>query len=140
MLMRARAYPVQRTILSVVSFLVVVSCAGMAGCQASSRNSEALFSRERIERGRDVYLSYGCAVCHGPEGDGRGISSNNISRPTDFRKKQSYRYGQARMMMRSVIKSGTRPNGGMPAFGHIPSDELDDLCEFLASLQEGVGP
>ncbi|MBF0504393.1 MAG: DUF420 domain-containing protein [Candidatus Omnitrophica bacterium] len=95
-------------------------------------------SGDNIELGYQLYLKYGCAVCHGKEGYGNGPAAKNLYYlPTNFHDLISYRAGTSRGQMKDVIRHGLREEDSiMPSFGHIPDQEQDRIVGFLLSLQE----
>jgi mono/diheme cytochrome c family protein len=90
------------------------------------------------DKGKDLYLSYGCALCHGRNGDGNGISSQKFDPPpTNFHNPQAYLHGQDKNSMRRSIQYGIKEESSiMPAFEDIPPEELDQIISFLESLQK----
>lgn len=89
------------------------------------------------DQGRKVYLTYGCALCHGKNGDGRGINARNFDpEPTDFRDPKYYRHGSNKESIRRSIKYGIQEQASvMPAFEHLTKEELDELTAFIFSMQ-----
>jgi|GEM_PF-2214842 len=87
--------------------------------------------------GRQVYLDYGCAACHGMSGDGRGMQSRAMTPPpTNFRDVASYRHGADSGSLRRAILLGIREESSrMPSFEHLAPEELDALVSYLSSLQ-----
>lgn len=89
------------------------------------------------EVGREVYLSYGCAVCHGKNGDGKGMSSQKFNPPpADLRDPKAYRFGNSKGNIRMTIINGIKEeNSIMPAFKDMDEKDLKALIDFLISLQ-----
>ncbi len=90
-----------------------------------------------IAKGRKVYLSYGCAVCHGKEGRGDGINAKQFYPPaTNLTDIESYQKGSSKDAMRGAIRNGINEEKSiMPAFKDIPNDQLEALLVYLVSLQ-----
>lgn len=90
------------------------------------------------DKGRELYLSYGCALCHGRDGDGHGINSQKFDPPpADFHDPEAYIHGWDRNSIRRSIQNGIREDSSiMPAFEHIPPEELDEIISYLQSLQK----
>lgn len=88
--------------------------------------------------GRNLYMSYGCAVCHGPSGDGQGL--RKVKRelpPTNFTDRKSYRFGHDQNSIKHSIQFGIKEQGSvMPAFNHISKEELEEMSLYLISLQK----
>jgi len=99
-------------------------------CSAQDHSTE--------KEGEGLYLSYGCALCHGKNGDGNGISAQKFDPPpTDFHDPGNYRHGYDRESLRYSIAHGIKEdNSAMPAFGHIPAGETDKIISYLVSLQK----
>lgn len=89
-------------------------------------------------KGKELYLSYGCALCHGRNGDGDGINSQKFNPPpTDFHNSKAYLHGQDKGSIRRSIRYGIREDSSiMPAFEDIPPEELDQIIRYLQSLQK----
>jgi len=78
-----------------------------------------------VERGRALW-SAECTRCHGERGEGSEVATS-VSHP-NFHRTVSDGY------LRHTIEHG-RPGTPMPAFGHLPSQSLDDLVAFVRSLE-----
>src|SRR5580698_6662247 len=88
-------------------------------------------------KGKELYLSYGCALCHGWNGRGDGINAQKFDPPpTDFHNPKAYLHGLDRDSIRRSIQYGIKEDASiMPAFEDIPSDELDQIVIYLQSLK-----
>ncbi|MFQ6116938.1 MAG: c-type cytochrome [Candidatus Bipolaricaulia bacterium] len=75
-----------------------------------------------LGQGRTLYISKGCAACHGADGRGTAAGPSIIGR-----KAEEIRY-QVR-----------EPRGTMPSFGpeRLSDDELEAIIRYLESLGEG---
>ena len=89
-------------------------------------------------KGKELYLSYGCALCHGRNGAGDGINSQKFAPPpTNFHNPKAYLHGLDRDSIRRSIQYGIKEdNSIMPAFEDIPPEELDQIINYLQSLQK----
>jgi mono/diheme cytochrome c family protein len=90
-----------------------------------------------IEQGRQFYLMYGCAVCHGKDGLGDGIGGKNMNpAPTNLHKTKEYLHGFTKGDVFYSIKAGVR-NGDsiMPSFAHLTYDEIEAISQYVVSLQ-----
>jgi mono/diheme cytochrome c family protein len=101
------------------------------GCETSWADTAA-------DKGKELYLSYGCALCHGREGDGHGINGQKFEPPpTNFREPGGYKHGRDSSSLRRSIQYGIKEDKSvMPAFDDIPPKELDQIIAFLQSLQK----
>lgn len=89
-------------------------------------------------------MSNGCAVCHGREGRGDGLTAKQYyPPPTNFHDPKAYRQGTSRGAIMRTIQNGVpREGSAMAAFKHLTAQELRDLAIYLESLQqsENVSP
>jgi mono/diheme cytochrome c family protein len=90
------------------------------------------------DKGRELYHSYGCALCHGMDGQGNGINAQKFDPPpTNFHKPQAYLHGSDRDSIRRSIQYGIKEdNSIMPAFDDIPPEEMNAIISYLQSLQK----
>ena len=76
-------------------------------------------------RQRTAYIK-NCSVCHGSGLQGRGTHPSLYGieerRPEEF--------------IRQIVSEGRR---GMPGYGHLPADTLDDVVEYIQSVKPQVG-
>lgn len=98
----------------------------------------ACAGQEAIERGEQLYMDYGCALCHGKEGKGDGPNAKNSGRkPTNFHDLKAYTYGSQKQDIIYSIKNGiVQPDSIMPAYKHLTKQELEDITQYLMSLQQ----
>jgi len=89
-------------------------------------------------KGKELYLSYGCALCHGWNGSGDGINAQKFDPPpTNFHDPKAYLHGQDKDSIRRSIQYGIKEeNSIMPSFEDIPTEELDQMIDYLQSLQK----
>ena len=90
------------------------------------------------DQGKEFYLNYGCALCHGWDGGGDGINSQKfLPPPTNFHNPDGYLPGSDRDSIRRSIQYGIKEdNSIMPAFEDIPPDEMEQIINYLQSLQK----
>lgn len=90
------------------------------------------------DKGKELYLSYGCALCHGLKGEGNGIKSQSFDPPpTNFHNPKAYLHGLDRDSIRRSIQYGIKEeNSIMPAFEDIPPEEIDQIINYLQTLQK----
>jgi mono/diheme cytochrome c family protein len=92
-----------------------------------------------IEKGKQLYLSNKCSMCHGDEGKGDGGDAEAYDPyPTNFHDTKGYHHGYKREDIIHSIKYGIKdnPNSIMPSFDHLTDQELKEISSFLLSLQE----
>ena len=109
-------------------FFFLLWCCGLAFADMSSEE----------DKGKALYLSYGCALCHGWNGAGDGINAQKfVPPPTNFHNPQAYLHGSDKDSIRRSIQYGIKEdNSIMPAFEDIPPDELGQIISYLQSLQK----
>jgi mono/diheme cytochrome c family protein len=104
--------------------------AGALGAAACAERPE--------ERGRQLYMDHGCAVCHGTGGRGDGPSARRLdARPRDFADRRTYRQGSGQDNIVASIRQGT---GAMPAFRDLSESEARDIAAWIVSLQRAGQP
>lgn len=91
-------------------------------------------------KGKDVYANNGCAVCHGDEGDGKGVTAASLEdtwgnpvKPRNF-KRGIFRAGGAPADLFRTISTGAE-GSPMPSFGHLSEDDRWNLISYLLSLK-----
>ena len=78
---------------------------------------------EEAEEGRHLFSSYGCNSCHAVGGHGRQVAVD---------------ISEIRRMSRAQLEEYIRqppPGVGMPAYDHMPKDELDRVVDFVLAAQ-----
>jgi mono/diheme cytochrome c family protein len=122
----------ERKFLGSFKFTILLYCLFWGSARAAAESSHL------ENKGKELYLSYGCALCHGWNGRGDGINSRKFDPPpTDFHDPKAYLHGPDKDSIRRSIKYGIKENNTiMPAFGDIPPEEIDQLISYLQSLQK----
>jgi len=104
-----------------------------------------------IERGRIVYLDYGCGKCHGDDGNS-GIASPNAETQGKVPSVIYVAEGYAKPELRAYLLKGNQKIGrekadGPPApwrmpggLGHMNRAQASDLAEYLWSLMPAADP
>lgn len=89
-----------------------------------------------VSNGRELYLAYGCAACHGERADGNGpAASNAFVRPRDLRNLKAFRGPKTVEGIASLIAFGVADGRtGMPAYPDIPKRERMAIAEYIVSL------
>lgn len=108
------------------SGLVFLSLATLAGCSEPDVSAE---------RGHTLYLSYGCAACHGAQGaaDGPGAAAA-ILKPRDLRVPRSAA-GTSVETVVTTIRIGV-PGMGMPGYPELDDDEIRAIAAWIVSIQK----
>lgn len=102
--------------------------------------------RTAVERGRAVYVKFGCAACHAPDGSG-GIRNFNYQGGTEPNLKKvmgTYKREELRQKLEKGVPvvgkadpQGPTPPLYMPSWKEkIKGQELDDLMTYLFSIAE----
>ena len=89
-----------------------------------------------MKSGRELYLAYGCAACHGVNADGRGPAAGLAHvKPRDLTNLAAYRGGSSVMALSSTIALGVAEGRtGMPGYPDIPKREREAIAEYILSL------
>lgn len=97
-------------------------------------------SPESVDRGRAVYGQYGCMVCHGMNGDGKGPAApglrdmwGNPDKPRNF-VRGIYEGGSSPRDLFRTLTTGIEGTP-MPAFPQIPEEDRWHLISYLLSLK-----
>jgi len=117
--------------------ILLLLLASLAGCGPGSESGTGTFHAD-IEEGRSLYLSYGCGVCHGKEGEGNGPASASLrTRPRDFHDVASFAGGHTIESIAGTIERGVAEGRtGMIAFPQIPREERMQIAAYIISLGE----
>jgi mono/diheme cytochrome c family protein len=110
----------------------VVALIAFAACGGSEP------SAADIEQGRELFLSSGCAACHGRAGDGNGPSSLlAVNKPRDFSDATSFKQGHTIDAISETIEKGVaRGATGMPGSPTIPERERRKIAAWVMSLSQ----
>jgi mono/diheme cytochrome c family protein len=101
---------------------------GIAGCGPGSE----------VATGRDLYLAYGCAACHGEygAGDGPAVGLAHV-KPRDLADLAGYRGASSVEGIASTIAFGVAEGRtGMPGYPDVPKNERLAIARYLHSLAE----
>lgn len=90
-----------------------------------------------VKSGRELYLAYGCAACHGEHADGRGPSAALSSvKPRDLRDVAAFRGPKTAEGIATLIAFGiAEGRTGMPGYPDIPKRERLAIAEYILSLE-----
>jgi protein SCO1/2 len=86
--------------------------------------------------GRELYLAYGCAACHGVNGDGNGPSAGlSFVKPRDLRNLAAFSGPKSVEGIATTITVGVAGGRtGMPGYPDIPQRERIAIAEYIHSL------
>ena len=86
--------------------------------------------------GRELYLAYGCAACHGENADGMGPGAGlSHIKPRDLTNLDGYRGSKTIEGIASTIAFGVAEGRtGMPGYPDIPQRERIAIAEYLHEL------
>jgi copper(I)-binding protein len=89
-----------------------------------------------VKSGRELYLAYGCAACHGANADGRGPASGLAHvKPRDLTNLAAYRGASTVDGISHTIAFGVAEGRtGMPGYPDIPRREREAIAEYIRSL------
>jgi len=112
------------------SFALVLASVLLAGCGDSRPDPAA------VAEGRALYLSFGCAACHGPEGRGDGPAAVSLlTPPRDLHDAASFKNGHTVPAIAGSVMNGVGDGStGMMAFPHISGKDRLKIAAFVASL------
>lgn len=85
-------------------------------------------------RGERLYLSYGCAACHGARGDGLGPGAALSGiKPSDLRNLAAYTRGNSIDEIARTIQTGIGYSG-MPPYKDLPLDERRSIAMWIHAI------
>lgn len=89
-----------------------------------------------VKSGRELYLAYGCAACHGVNADGMGPGAGlSHIKPRDLTNLAGYRGPSSAEGIASTIAFGVAEGRtGMPGYPDIPHRERMAIAEYLLEL------
>ncbi len=127
------------------SIICILAACGLTGCQKnSSTDSKApppqqatlqnpmAGNPDAIVAGQKLYATSDCAICHGKDGDGKGVLAKDISMNThDWRDAASLVNFTDRELF-NILANG---KGRMPGYGKKESSEqMWQLIDYIRSL------
>jgi mono/diheme cytochrome c family protein len=127
--------------------LVVLLCGALSGCKGKSaeefkapqeevaRKNPAESNPASIAEGKRLYAATDCALCHGKEGDGKGVEAKDINMNThDWRKPESLAHFSDGELSYLILKG----KGRMPAYeGRETPDQVWQIVNYLRSMPSG---
>ncbi|MGA1199961.1 MAG: c-type cytochrome [Candidatus Latescibacterota bacterium] len=122
--------------------LILAVCLGVVACQEAPKQESVAkveISEADVQQGQALYKRYGCAVCHGRNGNGNGQIARTLNpRPRDFHKINEYKYGRSvEAITRTIAKGTINERGmGMPGYPQISEADRRSIAAFIVSMQE----
>jgi mono/diheme cytochrome c family protein len=126
------------------AILCALFCLGLLGCKAKSP-AETRIPQEEVDRknpiesnpasvadGKRLYGAADCALCHGKNGDGKGVEAKDISMNLhDWRKVESLAHFTDGELSYLVLKG----KGRMPAYdGKETPEQVWGIINYIRSL------
>jgi len=126
----------------------ILWCA-LSGCKAKSaadvkipqeevdRKNPVAAAPESVAEGKRLYGATDCALCHGKEGDGKGVEAKDVNMNThDWRKADSLAHFSDGELAYLILKG----KGRMPAYdGRETSDQIWALVNYIRSMPSSAG-
>jgi len=122
-----------RTTIVVLAALLAACSSGDGGAGLPPELDAArLSSADARARGRSLYLQH-CSLCHGENGDGRGLRQLAFANPprdfTDAAWRRSVTPGQVFTRVRDGV-----PGTAMPSWRSLGDEGVGDLTAYVLSL------
>lgn len=94
-----------------------------------------------MRSGRELYLAYACAACHGVNTDSLGPGAGPSNKPRDLTKLDAYRGPSSIEGIASTIAFGVAEGRtGMPGYPDIPPRKRIAIAAFLYDLAANPTP
>jgi mono/diheme cytochrome c family protein len=133
------------------AILCALVCLGLFGCKAKSA-AETKIPQDEVDRknpvesnptsnseGKRLYGATDCALCHGKDGDGKGVLAKDIKMSLhDWRKPESLSHFTDGELSYLILKG----KGRMPAYdGRETPEQVWQIVNYIRSMQaSGVAP
>ncbi|HXP82162.1 MAG TPA: cytochrome c [Verrucomicrobiae bacterium] len=129
------------------SVLCALLCLGLFGCKAKSV-AESKIPQEEVDRknpiesnpasiaeGKRLYGATDCALCHGKDGDGKGVLAKDINMNVhDWRKAESLAHFTDGELSYLILKG----KGRMPAYdGRETPEQVWQIVNYIRSMPTG---
>ncbi len=118
--------------------ILVLLLAGCANWSEFSQRAENPYPGDvaAVARGNDLYVSQGCAACHGEKGAGDGPEADDLPVLTpDFTDRERMINRADPDLLWAIVRG--RERGEMPAYGEeLSENEIWDLVNYLRSLYQ----
>ena len=126
------------------AILCAFLCGTLFGCTAKpaaetkipqeevDRKNPTQSSPASIEEGKRLYGATDCALCHGKDGDGKGVEAKDVNMNThDWRKPESLAHFTDGELSYLILKG----KGRMPAYdGRETQDQVWQIINYLRSV------
>lgn len=131
------------------AILCALLCWGLVGCKAKSA-AETKIPKEEVDRknpiesnpgsvaeGKRLYGATDCALCHGKDGDGKGVLAKDINMNLhDWRKPESLAHFTDGELSYLVLKG----KGRMPAYdGRETPEQVWQIVNYMRSMSTSGG-
>jgi mono/diheme cytochrome c family protein len=125
-------------ILSAILCSVLIGCGGKPAEQAKvpqeeiNRPNPVPMNSDAVEDGKRLYGATDCALCHGKDGDGRGLEAKDVNMNThDWRKPENLQRFTDGELAYLILKG----KGRMPAYdGRESPDQVWRLVNYIRSF------
>ena len=125
-------------ILSAIVCCVLIGCGGKPAEQTKmpqeeiDRKNPVPMSPDVVEDGKQLYGATDCALCHGKDGDGKGVEAKDVNMNThDWRKPQNLDHFTDGELAYLILKG----KGRMPAYdGRETPDQTWRLVNYIRSI------
>jgi len=130
-------------LLSALLCCCVWGCSGKPAAQTKipqdevDRKNPVESTPTSIEEGKRLYGATDCALCHGKDGDGKGLEAKDINMNVhDWRKPQNLDHFKDGELSYLILKG----KGRMPAYdGRETPEQVWQIVNFIRSLPAGGG-
>jgi mono/diheme cytochrome c family protein len=131
------------------AILCALLCCTLSGCKGKSaadfkipqeevdRKNPVASAPESVAEGKRLYGATDCALCHGKDGDGKGVEAKDVNMNThDWRKAESLAHFTDGELAYLILKG----KGRMPAYdGRETADQIWALVNYIRSMPGGAG-
>ena len=132
-----------------VAFLCVLLGCGLFGCKGKSA-AETKIPQEEVDRknpvesnpasiveGKRLYGAADCALCHGKDGDGKGVLAKDISMNVhDWRKPENLAHFTDGELAYLILKG----KGRMPSYeGRETPEQIWQIVDYIRSMPAAAG-
>jgi mono/diheme cytochrome c family protein len=131
-----------------VAVLSALLCCAFIGCSGGKPAEQTRIPQEEIDRknpvesnaasiadGKQLYGATDCALCHGKDGDGKGLEAKDINMNVhDWRKPQNLDHFTDGQLAYLILKG----KGRMPAYeGRENPDQIWRIVNYIRSFPTG---